>query len=551
MLTTDPKCLRARAGWPRSPRGSTLRKVTSPTTRTRGVTARERDVLVLVAGHHTNAEIAERLFLSVRTVESHVSSLIRKLDVTDRRGLALRATELGLLRWGHDRWLTITNEFVGRSMETAALTAALARHRVVTVTGPGGVGKTRMTTYTAEQVAEHRPDGGWFVDLSQVTDPRAVVPAVAAAVGAIAAPGQSVVDALSAVLARADGVLVLDNCEHLLTEVERCVGRLVSDCPALTVVATSRARLGAAYEWVFELRGLDEEDAVELFCQRSLGAGAVVLPGPQVAALCSRLEGMALAIELAAAWYPSLGLDGLATALGDPLRLLVAKGGSRQRSLRATIAWSVALLSDDERAAFAACSVFASWFTVDAARRVAAPDDADAEMTGLLARITDQHLLRVHVGAPTAYRFQEVVRQYAAELLADRLAATENRHARWAAERLTDLAASERDDAWCGAFDHLAVEVRAALTRTAGSPDLGERFAEELVQRGRLEEAQHRFELLAAANPLPLATLAFARRWTGRIDFTSRTTSESDLERTYALRDAKDAEEVGIRLLMP
>lgn len=477
-------------------------EVTGPMARPHGVTDRESDVLMLVAGHHTNAEIADRLNLSVRTVESHVSSLIRRLAVTDRRTLARSADELGLLRRGRGRWPAVGSGFVGRAVETAALTAALAGHRMVTVTGPGGVGKTRLSAFTVERVAEHRPDGAWFVDLSQVLDPRAVVPAVAAAVGVVEHPGHSLDEALSSVLARGNGVVVLDNCEHLLVEVERCVSWLVAECPQVTVVATSRVRLGAAYEWVYELPGLDEDDAVQLFCQRASAAGAVVPPGPQVAALCSRLEGMALAIELAAARYRSLGLDGLATAVGNPLRLLGADEGSRQRSLRATIAWSVALLDDDERGAFAACSVFASWFTVAAARRVAAPENADAEVAELLARLADQHLLRVQVGAPTGYRFQEVVRQYAAELLADGAEQLETRHSHWAADELTALAADEHDDAWCGAFDNLAVEVRAALARTAGSPELGERFAEELVQRGRLEEAQHWFELLAAANLL-------------------------------------------------
>ena len=487
-----------------------------------GVTEREHDVLRLVAKHLTNSEIADRLFLSVRTVESHMSSLIRKLGVTDRRGLARRAEELGLLHPGRaGRWPASGSRFLGREQETATLVDWLSRHRMVTVTGPGGIGKTRLTIHAAQQVAQERPDGGWFVDLSQVSDPHAVVQAVAMAVGVVEHPGLSSQDAVSAALGRADGVLVLDNCEHLLADVERCVSRLVSDCPGITVVATSRARLGAGYEWVYEIPALSTDDSVQLFRARAEAAGGVVPEEPRVAALCARLEGMALAIELAATRYPLLGLDGLTAALEDPLHLLGSDDRSRQRSLRATIAWSVDLIDDDERAVIAACSVFAAGFTVHAAREIAWPDHTDADVARVLSTLADQHLLRAEIGSPTTYRFQEVVRQYAAELLGSRTAAVELRHAQWAVTELTSLTSMEHDDAWRGAFDLLAVEVRTALARVPHQQELGERFAEELVQRGRLEEAQRLFEGLAAADTtgrvrlLRLAAGAAAARLVG------------------------------------
>ena len=487
-----------------------------------GVTQREHDVLGLVARHLTNSEIADRLFLSVRTVESHVSSLIRKLGVTDRRGLVRRAEELGLLHRGHDsRWPASGSEFLGREEESATLADWLASHRMVTVTGPGGIGKTRLTTHVAQQVAQERPDGGWFVDLSQVSDPHAVVRSVATAVGVVEHPGLSGEDAVCSVLGRADGVLVLDNCEHLLTDVERCVSRFVRDCPGITVVVTSRARLGAPYEWVYEMPALNTDDSVLLFRSRAEAAGGVVPEEPRVAALCARLDGMALAIELAATRYPLLGLDGLTAALEDPLQLLGSDLQNRQRSLRATIAWSLDLIDDDERAVLAACSVFAAGFTVRAAREIAWPDHTDADVARVLATLADQHLLRAEIGSPTTYRFHEVVRQYAAELLGPRAPEVELRHAGWAFAELTSLTSLNHDDAWCEAFDRLAVEVRNALARVPGQPELGERFAEELVQRGRLEEAQRLFEVLAAADDtdrvrlLRLAAGAAAARLVG------------------------------------
>ena len=230
---------------------------------------------------------------------------------------------------------------------------------------------------------------------------------------------------------------------------------------------------------------------------------------------------MALAIELAATRYPLLGLDGLTAALEDPLHLLGSDDRSRQRSLRATIAWSVDLIDDDERAVIAACSVFAAGFTVHAAREIAWPDHTDADVARVLATLADQHLLRAEIGSPTTYRFQEVVRQYAAELLGSRAAAVELRHAQWAVTELTSLTSMEHDDAWRGAFDLLAVEVRTALARVPHQQELGERFAEELVQRGRLEEAQRLFEGLAAADAtgrvrlLRLAAGAAAARLVG------------------------------------
>ncbi|MGS0686764.1 ATP-binding protein [Nakamurella sp. GG22] len=466
-----------------------------------GVTDRERDVLVLVAGHLTNVEIAERLWLSVRTVESHVSSLIRKLGVSDRRALARRAQELDLLsprRLHH--WPHPASRFVGRGLETADLQDRVREHRWVTVTGPGGVGKTRLTTHAVEQVARDRPDGAWFIDLSQVASPDAVIPAVAAVVGVAEPPGRSLDDTLTEVLSRCDAVLVIDNCEHLIPAVAAYLDRLVAACPRLSVVATSRAPLRSPHEWVYELPSLSPDDAVQLFRIRAEAAGGVVPDDPRVTELCGRLEGMALAIELAAARYPPLGLDGLAAGLHDPLRLLGSEDGARQRSLRATIGWSVDLLDDEAREMFAALCVFAGPFTVASAHTVALSDRLAADAARVLAALADQHLLYVRPGNPTRYHFQEVVRQFAAELLADQTQRVQQQHAQWAAATLRSLTSAEHPDIWSQRFDELAVEVRAALTRPVEISPLGEDFAEALVLRGRLEESQHRFEALAAAS---------------------------------------------------
>lgn len=210
---------------------------------------------------------------------------------------------------------------------------------------------------------------------------------------------------------------------------------------------------------------------------------------------------MALAIELAAARYPPLGLDGLSAALGDPLMLLGSPTGERRRSLRATIGWSVDLLDDQARTTFADLCVFAAPFTVAAAHAVARPGQSVADTARVLATLADQHLLYVDPGNPTRYHFQEVVRQYAAQLLGDDADAVHRRHASWADAELTDVTSTDHDDdLWCARFDELAVEVRTALSRPIPIRELGERFAEALVRRGRLEESQRLFETLAAAN---------------------------------------------------
>src|SRR5262245_48827375 len=242
-----------------------------------GITSREREVWSLVAEHLTNREIAERLYLSVRTVESHVSSLIQKLQVADRRALARHSA---LPDTGHrqrgQRWPAPASSFVGRVSECEALRCAIDARRMVTVTGPGGVGKTRLALQVVEPFAATRRDGGCFVDLVHVNDPAMVVAAVAAAVGVAAPLGGSLAHAVSAALAQSEAVILLDNCEHVLDAVREFVSQLLAACPSLAIVATSRMPLRAPFERVFPLPGLsladDGGDAVALFVERAVAA---------------------------------------------------------------------------------------------------------------------------------------------------------------------------------------------------------------------------------------------------------------------------------------
>jgi predicted ATPase/DNA-binding CsgD family transcriptional regulator len=499
------------------------------------VSAREAEVLAAVAEHLTNAEIAERLFISVRTVESHVSSLLRKLRVSDRRELAGAADAfltVPAMEWPARRAAsplpTPLTSFVGREAEAADLAARLAQDRLVTAVGPGGVGKTRLALRVARDVEGAFPDGVWFVDLVPVTDPALVGLAVAQALGLSESQDRTVEDVVTGWVGSRRILLVLDNCEHVLDGVGVLLERLLAACPALTVLATSRARLLLPFEQAFPVPGLsvsslDERppDAVALFLSRARAGGAEVAPEdlPRVASLCRGLDGMALAIELAAARLPSLGLDGLEAGLADRLDLLAggARMDDRHRSLRSALDWSHALLDEADRAVLRRVSVFAGPFAAASAAEVLAdwpPVDADP-VPAVLARLADQSLL-VTTTTPggTRYRVLETIRQYGASHV-DEVGETDELHARhlaWilaAARRmLPPVMEGPEGDSWRADFDVVSVEARQALPRVRYVPEQRDTayqvsllLAELSFDRGRPGESQRRYELAAELAP--------------------------------------------------
>ncbi|WP_067824941.1 ATP-binding protein [Nocardia inohanensis] len=395
-----------------------------------GISEREAEVLTLVGQHRSNAEIAAQLYISVRTVETHVSSLLRKVGVPDRRALAERAGELA----GDEPAGAATavlpsplTSFVGRGEERAALRELVGKHRHVTALGPGGVGKTRLALAVAADLAGDFADGVWFVDLVPVTDPDMSGAAVARALGLGEQPGRGLDDAVLTALADRHVLLVLDNCEHVRDGAAPFIERLLARCPRVTVLATSRARLMVPFEQVYTVPPLslddDAADAIALFRDRAAALGWPVDPRQldQVSEVCRRLDGLALAIELAAARLPTLGLDGLTASLADPLRLLVGgrRADERHRSVRAMLDWSQALLEPADRTLLQRISVFVAPFTTaDAAATAGHPPLDPGAVAYGLAGLVEQSLLTATPSARgTRYRAPEAVRQYAREQL--------------------------------------------------------------------------------------------------------------------------------------
>ena len=339
--------------------------------------------------------------------------------------------------------------FVGRTHELTTVRAMLRDHRLVTLVGPGGAGKTRLSLRVATDLFGRFPDGVRFVDLAAVpATPEATadaVPlAVASAVGAKVAAPQDVTAAVVAHLRAARALLVLDNCEHVLPAAADVAAAVLAGCPAVRVLATSRAPLGVGGEAEFRVPPLSapppgtawspadlrQLDTVRLLVDRA----ALVRPSfaltddnaADVASVCRKLDGLPLAVELAAARLKSLSPRQLADRLGDVLGLL--SGGPRtaqprQRTLRAVIDWSHDLLTPPERVALARLSVFAGTASLEAAEAVLpdpTPGDpiAPADVVDLVAALVDKSLLVAEDrGGATRFRLLELVRQYAAERL--------------------------------------------------------------------------------------------------------------------------------------
>jgi predicted ATPase len=418
----------------------------------------------------------------------------------------------------------------------------LEHARLVSTVGPGGVGKTRLALRVAADALERYPGGIWYVDLVPVTDPAMVAAAAARGTNCSDWTGRTAEDALTDMFGDRTALLILDNCEHLVDAVARLVETLLTRCARLRVLVTSRTRLVLPFERVYEVAGMSlpdveteamQSDAVDLFVER---AGAFMArprestgsrppdegaPDPftdrqRVAAICERLGGLALAIELAASRVAALGLDGIEAALSDQVHLLVggARMSTRHRSLPELLQWSYLLLDPVEQAVFRRVSVFAAPFDPAAAAAVASFDPVPPDLVpAVLGRLCEQSLLSpVFATSGTRYRALEPIRQFASRELASAEAdETRRRHLDWTANLASALAAAAPGDAaWCRHVDAAVDDMRAAfgwMVTAAGGlasdrVDFGPTIAHLLFNRGRLRDAQDAYEraaLVAAA----------------------------------------------------
>jgi predicted ATPase/DNA-binding CsgD family transcriptional regulator/DNA-binding XRE family transcriptional regulator len=336
---------------------------------------------------------------------------------------------------GMHGFVSALTSFVGRAGPVSEVAGLLDRSRLVTVTGPGGAGKTRLAGQVARQVAGRFADGVWLAELAPVRDPALVPAVVAAALGVREQPGVPAAGVLARVLARLQLLLVLDNCEHVIGAAARLCAGLLAAADDVRVLATSREPLRTAGEARYRLGPLtlpDDADsaeaggseAVALFADRARQADAGFAldreTGPVVARLVARLDGMPLAIELAAARVEALGVAQLLDGIDDRFALLA--GGDRlatgrQRSLAATVDWSYRLLSGHGQRVFRALSVFPGPFTLEAAEAVAGPDAGPAVL-----RLVDCSLLSPPQAGPdgrSRYGMLETLRAYGARLLAE------------------------------------------------------------------------------------------------------------------------------------
>jgi predicted ATPase/DNA-binding CsgD family transcriptional regulator len=319
--------------------------------------------------------------------------------------------------------------FVGREAQISEVRKLMAGNRLVTLTGAGGAGKTRLAVEIAARVAPEFRDGVWYVDLAPITYPAVVRVTVARALGLPDQPGRSTMDTLLRFVADRQLLILLDNCEHLLDASADLVVALLAGAPGLTVLATSREPIGVTGEATWRVPSLSVTDAaVELFADRARLAQAGFTVGSDnaaaVAEICGRLDGMPLAIELAAARVRALSLAEILEGLHDRFRLLT--GGARtavrrQQTLRASVDWSHALLSEPERDLFRRLAVFLGGFDVDAAQAVAGGGDVERyQVLDQLTLLVDKSLVVAeNTSGRTRYQLLETVRQYAQEKLAE------------------------------------------------------------------------------------------------------------------------------------
>ena len=391
------------------------------------------------------------------------------------------------------------SSFIGRDRELSEVRALVASSRLVTLTGTGGCGKTRLSLQVAAELLDRPSDGVWLVELAAATGQDAVAPAICEALAIVRQPGRQALDTLLSALATQDVLIVIDNCEHLIGACAKTADAILRHCPNARLVATSREPLGISGEAIYRVPPLslprpgdrdspapEPSDAVALFVERAKEQGAGLSADDQtsllIASICVRLDGMPLAIELAAARLRSLSLSVLNDRIDQRFRLLT--GGSRtaqarQRTLRATVDWSYSLLHGVEQLLLRRLSVFTGSFDLDAAEAVCGFGNIETlDVTDLLGSLVDKSLVVAEAGPALRYRLLETIRQYAAERLAETdhgeaaaLRAAHCAHYLSVAEAAAPHLTGPEQGKWFTRLDTVQANLRRATEHAAHDPD--------------------------------------------------------------------------------
>ena len=392
------------------------------------------------------------------------------------------------------------SSFIGRDKELAEVRQLVKDTRLLTLTGPGGCGKTRLALAAASELVEEFEEGVWLVELAPLADPSLVPQAVASTVGVREQQARSLTETLSNYLGSKKVLLVLDNCEHLVEACAELSEALLRSCPKLRVLATSREALGIAGEVAWpvpsltlpdlrrlpDIESLPRYESARLFVERAAAVKPTFALTEQnavaVAQVCYRLDGIPLAIELAAARAKVLSVEEISERLDDSFRLLASGRRTampRHKALHATMEWSYELLSDEERALFRRLSVFAGGFSLEAAESVCVGEELEREeVLELLSHLVDKSLVATQEkDGETRYRLLEMVRQYGWEKLSESGEAGQfrNEHAGYylaLAEEAEPELKGERQVGWLERLEQERENLRAAMACSLGREEL-------------------------------------------------------------------------------